>query len=292
MITAQHLARISKRLIERAGKGRVTTCSLKEHAPTIARQIMMDADSPLLELWGTSRNFDENARDTIVHRKTLTAINHLAGMPQKGDVHHAGLLHTYGYLFSLLKTPYGYKRDRWLRPTIENGLRIPAHTVRAEPREGTLLQNLTYFLGRIIFRDSPRELQTLAISDLPVAAGLVQYDYHRLNVDRISERVTLPGDNCTSRRVTLLTDLVRFIPRRKSQKTVRSLLIYAAYDAAQGGTKLLTCFTVTSKVSAMLCDSTSLGRNKPIRLRYNGVIDGFPHDVVLGTRRLVTEQHL
>lgn len=292
---AEQLDRTALQLVQQAGKSRVTTCAFKAAAPDIARQVMADANSPLLAYWGLSRNFDENAQATIVHPKILTAIGTLAQVQRgPGDAFHAGLLHTYGYLFSRLKTPYGYKRERWVRPTIEQGLQIPSRTLRSHPRAGTLLQNLTYFLGRIVLRDSKRAWQRLDRSEADIAPSLRDYAFDALTVSRVSESVKVPAADGTSRRVTLLTDIVPFFPRqgsRKSgsQKTRKSLLIYAARDAAQPGTRLLTCFTVTADVVAALRDPATLGRNQPVRLRYNGVVPGLTGKTESGTRKLVED---
>ena len=287
MITSQQLDRIAQRLVADAGKGRVTTCALKEQAPTIARQIVSDAGSPLLSMWGISSNFDENARATITDAKIVTAIGSLAGVKMRsGKGCHAGLLHTYGYLFSRLQTPYGYKRDRWLQPTIENGLQLPPYTVRAEPGEGTLLQNLTYFLERIVFRDTPSKRKSVIAAEGDIADSLRDYRYDRLKIARITERVNVPATDGKSRRVTLLTDLVQFFARRKSQRTFRSLLVYATGDPEQGGVRLLTCFTVSAKTVSVLSADDNFGRSKPIRLRYNAVVEGFPAVGLLGSRRI------
>ena len=69
---------------------------------------MLDQEpSPLLALWGRSVNADENTGETIVHPAILAAIGALAGVPMRGRFVQAGLQHTYGYLFSLIDTPYG-----------------------------------------------------------------------------------------------------------------------------------------------------------------------------------------
>src|SRR5437660_421137 len=136
-----------------AENGRPVVPLLKKHCPPIHRQIVADGNTPgLLSFWGRSANVDENVGETIVHPAILQAIGQLAGVPMRGRFVHAGLQHTYGYLFSLIDTPYGAKRDRWLTTDLENGFGLDPTLLGDRPRKGTLLGNLTWFIGRIVFR--------------------------------------------------------------------------------------------------------------------------------------------
>src|SRR5436190_9017644 len=140
-----------------AAKGQSVDRLLKKLCPAIYRQIVADKNTPgLLSFWGRSANVDENAGQTIVDPAILRAIGRLAGVPMRGRFVHAGLQHTYGYLFSLIETPYGYKRDRWVSEEWEIGFGMDRSLLAPEPRAGTLLANLTWFMGRIVFRDCPR----------------------------------------------------------------------------------------------------------------------------------------
>src|SRR5262249_2770464 len=107
-------------------------------------------------------NVDEYAGQTIVHPEILRAIGELAGVRMRSPVVHAGLQHTYGYLFSLIETPYGAKRDRWVTTDLETGFGLELSLLGEKPHDGTLLANLTWFLGRIVFRGRPASLPRLA----------------------------------------------------------------------------------------------------------------------------------
>src|SRR5205823_4357190 len=102
-------------------------------------------------LWGTSINYDELAKAIIVHPAILRALDksfvshapmevqnidaqapesvataRLLGVAPTHDpaghpLAHAGMEHTYGYLFSVLKTSFGYKRARWVSGESERG---------------------------------------------------------------------------------------------------------------------------------------------------------------------------
>ena len=140
MTTFQRLDRVSRELQSLAADPESLSRTFGRRVPRIARQLEVDAGrSRCLAAWGTSANFDENARDTIVEPAILDEIGRRSGVAiRDGEVCHAGLLHTYGYLFSTLETPYGFKRERWLQSTIERGLQFETGTLRAIPAAGTL----------------------------------------------------------------------------------------------------------------------------------------------------------
>ena len=125
--------------------------------PGLLRQLDADAANPaLLELWGESINYDELANGEIVRPETLAFLAaRLGAAGPRGRIIHAGLEHTYGYLFSLLPTKFGFKRARWVRPDIEQGLGLPRGAAGPAPSEGTLLSNITCLAGGIALMDDP-----------------------------------------------------------------------------------------------------------------------------------------
>ncbi len=290
VISGSELERIARKLVADSGKGRIAPRAFREAAPTIAEQIVRDADSPLLQLWGKSRNFDEFARDVIVHPKLLTVIGALANVKiRDGRAYHAGLIHTYGYLFSWLPTPYGFKRERWLNHAIEDGLGIPRRTIVAEPRAGTLLQNLSWCLAHIALNDCPawKRIRTTP-NDVPAALRDLSFD--GLKTRRITERVNLT-DAGGRRKIELCTDLVALHAKPNRQADL-TLIVYSAKDAQQGGRKLVSAFTTETANIRALCHSQAMGRNKPIRPRYNCYIEGFPSEPILGIRSLAPQRRL
>lgn len=88
----------------------------EEVLPDLSAELRLLREDPIwLELWGTSLNYEKNVNNHIVDSELLLSIGELAGWKEKETLFfHAGLLHTYGYLFSKLSTPYGYKRERWI----------------------------------------------------------------------------------------------------------------------------------------------------------------------------------
>ncbi len=284
MISGTQYERIARRLVDESRKGRITTCAFTAAVPTIAAQLKRDAGSGLLKLWGRSRNFDEYAQDIIVHPKILTVIGALAQEKiRDGQSYHAGLIHTYGYLFSWLQTPFGYKRKRWLNHTIEEGLGLPRRTLTAEPRQGTLLQNVTWCLGQIALHDC-RQWKRASAENSDIAEVLRDYAFAALKSSRITEDVTVT-DAGGKRRISLRTDMVELQANRRGSAP-QSLVVYSVKDPRLGGVRLISTFTTEAAHIHELCQLHALGRQQPIRPRYNCYIEGFPNGTLLGHRRL------
>lgn len=231
---------------------------LRSSAPALVRELDADARRPeMLSLWGTSVNFDEHAKATIVAPPILGAIASVLRLPAPdGERGHAGMTHAYGYVFSVLKTPYGFKRARWVSGELEAGLGLTPGTFAPVPRKGTLLSNLTAFLGRLAFRSDARERTA--------AAKLGAFDVSAYKPKRLSETVTLPD----GRRFVLRTDLVPYLHGEGD------LLIYSYRDETAGRAYLITAFPVARGFAESLLDPKGLGEGKPVSTRYNGFVDG------------------
>ena len=180
-------------------------------------------------------------------------------------------------------TPYGFKRDRWVKVTIENGFKLPRSTLGAEPKAGTLLQNLTYFLGRLVFRDSAPRLRQLDAAAPEVAPCLRTYAYDSLDITRIVETCTVTA--VAKRRVSLVTELVEYPRRSRTRGNSSSLLVYSLSDPEQGGMRLVTAFDVGPDMVAGLLADSGFGRRVSIRPRYNCYVPGFTGELP-GSRRI------
>src|SRR5262245_44928449 len=100
MSEGRRLENAAKTLVAAAEKGRSVLPLMKRLCPEICEQIRGDGKTPgLLSFWGRCVNVDENVNDIIVHPAILHAIATLAGVSMRGRIVHAGLQHTYGYLF-------------------------------------------------------------------------------------------------------------------------------------------------------------------------------------------------
>lgn len=270
---SRRLESAAKAMVAAADEGHSVAAVLKQHCPEVHEQIQRDAATPrLLSFWGRCVNVDELARATIVHPAILKAIGAVAGVPMRGRFVHAGLQHTYGYLFSLIETPYGFKRDRWVSDAPERGFGMERSLLSSQPKEGTLLANLTWFLGQIVYRPDPYYLSRLNRMREAVAPELLDYDYARLAVSRIVQQILLPGSR--TRKVLLITDLVAF-PHKPTDRTAETtLLIYTVQNGTEAPLRLITAFPVRSKEVRAMVRSMPAKRRTDVRLRYNAYVPG------------------
>lgn len=240
---------------------------MAEYAPGLLVQMDSDSASPeLLRLWGQSINYDEFAKGRIVDDGILSFIaSRLGAGGPNGRLMHAGAEHTYGYLFSLLPTQFGFKRARWVRPDIEAGLGLPTGSAGPAPSEGTLLANITCLAGGIALQDDPAAAALL--KDLPCAGALKAYSFSGVARTRLTEYLELPGD----RAVSLRTD---FVPFGKSSGGNTHLLVYSVYDSAAKQAYLVTAFPVDSAFVRRAVDPKGLGAGKPVKTRYNAYVQG------------------
>ncbi len=258
----------ARELSAAAAAGRPLEPVLAASAPGILRQLDADRGSPALQLWGESINFDELARGVIVDEKVLAFISSRAGVQlPRGRLAHAGVEHTYGYLFSVLPTKFGFKRARWVRPDIEEGLGLPRGSAGPSPAEGTLLANITCLAGGIALKDDPAAWQQLQ-RVLPACGAAVRaYSQRPLRRGRLTEEVSLPG----GRKVVLRTD---FAPFRAVSGGNTHLLVYSVYDSALGRAYLVTAFPVAKGFVDNALAPANLGENKPVQTRYNAHVEG------------------
>jgi hypothetical protein len=254
---------------------------LKQRCPAVVRQIQADAAAPgVMRLWGQSINFDELAETQIVDHQIMSAICELAGTSCHDEIVHAGLQHTYGYLFSTIHTPYGYKRDRWVQPHIEAGFGIRRPAIRPMPAEGTLLANLTYMLGRIAFRGERREMAALRRIRSYVSPQILGLDFGRTKATRIVETVRLSASNL----LTIRTDLVPY-PNRPAS-SAGCLLVYSVHQSKLADSRLITAFPVSDEIVDELTATDSLGEKVAVRLRFNAHVDGLSRQPMVGQREL------
>ena len=280
-------AGIARTLIREAEKGRPLSGPFKTLAPYLAKQLRQDhVNKVWQDLWGASINFDEFAKAEIVHPKVLSSLAEMFGTKYSAQnpfrTVHAGLEHTYGYLFSLLKTPFGYKRARWVSGDLDRGFGLPAGTLGPSPKKGSLFGNLTYFLGQIAFRGEPQ-----ALSMVEASAGFASPPLRGLLIDdkkiiRLEEKVDF-GDHRT---VILRTDFVPF-PKMPGDPAANShLLIYSVLDAAPQHPRLITAFPVQKSFVDKAIAPDVLGDQK-ISTRYNAFVDGLTGNPKAGKRTVV-----
>ncbi|MCR9197272.1 MAG: hypothetical protein NXI04_01385 [Planctomycetaceae bacterium] len=234
---------------------------LRSLCGSVADQIETDARrrGPL-SFWGRSVNCDEITKTDIVDPAVIAVLGRIAGKTLSSTTPHAGLQHTYGYLFSVIQTPYGMKRDRWTETGLEAALGIPPDSLGPQPTAGTLLTNATWLAGRIAYRRHRREQTRLADwLEAKATPELVDKDFERLPHQRITESVK---DRRTGT-WQLQTDLVCV------QKQRHWLLVYSLRHVTRNIHQLITLFPVTDANRLELIERAVTPRRTDIRLRFN-----------------------
>ncbi|WP_261165745.1 amino acid deaminase [Microbacterium sp. Marseille-Q6965] len=97
---------------------------------TALRCVRDDARAGRLELWGHSTVVDENVGTPVITRELFDALHRAAGIAAEFPVGNAGVVHVYGYFFSEVLTPYGYKSDRWNDGVLARALGLPDSAFR------------------------------------------------------------------------------------------------------------------------------------------------------------------
>lgn len=284
MSTGSIYEKTAMKMLDAAQASQPLLPSLKEHCPWIEWQIHQVSAVPgLLELWGKSLNFDEYAKTQILESPILRLIGELSGVPLRGRIVHAGLMHTYGYLFSTINTPFGKKRDRWVEPDLDHGFRWKTPTLRDRPSAGTLLTNLTYFLGRIAFRNQP-EIAKLEQYGESISPLVRKYPFETLAIQRVIERVAIPNGRRRGTEVEIRTDFVAFPQPPKDMAGATHLLIYSLVNGPRLGSQLITAFCVTTDFVTTATSPENFGEAVEVRARFNSYIEGITGNTVPGIR--------
>lgn len=245
---------------------------LEENHPALYNQIISDSKDPYLPMfWGQSYNFDSGAKKVIVDHKIMKELQAHFNIKNDNNIVHAGIIHTYGYLFSTIETPYGYKRERWISPTLNYAFDLQSNSLSPEAIEGGMLSNITFFCGSIAFKDRTQLNLMKNVSN-----EVFTYDYSKLEVTRIEE--TLPN-------YTLVTSLVK-LPKKKNGEKNDYLLVYSTIARKLNKEFLITAFPVNQDSFNKIVAPETLGANQKITLRYNAYLEGIGKDSK-GTRNLI-----
>lgn len=246
--------------------------TIKENNPALYNQIKKDSKDPYVTMfWGKSLNFDSGAKKKIVADKIIDDLQRLFNIQNDNKIVHAGIMHTYGYLFSTINTPYGYKRKRWIAPSLNNAFSMSENSFSPEAIDGGLLSNITYFSGMLAFKNTT-DLSLLK----NVSNEVFTYDYSKLAVDRVEEEI---------KGHTLVTTLVRF-PVKIMIEENDYLLIYSTIDHSMNKELLVTAFPINAEAYSKLIAPETMGPNQKITLRYNAYLDGIGNNLT-GIRKLI-----
>lgn len=254
--------------------------TLKNESPAVYQQVKNDSLDPLLlTFWGKSLNFDSGAKKQIIDEEIINGLHAQFNVADKFDIKivHAGIAHTYGYLFSVLDTPYGYKRKRWIEPTINEAFSLKGLSLSPETIDGGLLSNVTYFAGTLAFSlDSDRQ----KLKDLKNVSNEVRsFNYFALTIEHLDEE--LP-------KAILRTTLLKF-PVKADKEENEYLLIYTILNKELKKEELITVFPITKEAYKKIVAPENLGPKKPVSIRYNAYLEGLMDQKLIGNRRFWIE---
>lgn len=249
--------------------------------PSLSGQIEQLQQQPAwLELWGTSFNAEGN--EWIVPPHFISILSDLTGEKViHKDIYHAGLLHTHGYLFSNLKTPYGYKRKRWISSEIEENLKLPTNALSPYPEEGNFFINTSFLAAKIAFKNFSMTSEMAEV----VSSDLANLDFSQYTKHRIEEVVDVINENGENFSLVIHTDLVSFLPQAFIESSGGHLLVYSIQDSRQSHAKLITLFPTNS--GDVLLNQLQ-GEVNDISLRYNGFVNGLSKGTHKGIRKIYT----
>lgn len=168
--------------------------------------------------WTDCTIFDELAKADILSEKAMKSLG-IRRETTGGVVHApAGVMHTYGYLFSQLQTAFGLKGKRWIESRLDERLGLAAGTFGPVPPSGEFATNLTSTLLELVAKPSKK------------AAG------------RVEQNVTWKTRDGKTAKATVFTVLVPLAPLPDLKTTDEFLLIYGL--KRDGRTLLTTAFPI------------------------------------------------
>lgn len=253
---------------------------LKKTNPHLYQQIVNDSKDPLLtNFWGRSTNFDSGAKKQIIDDEIISDLQGQFNIHNDNKIVHAGITHTYGYLFSVINTPYGYKRKRWTDPTLNYAFAFSGNSLSPETLEGGLLSNVTYFTGTIAFKQDSDRLALKRLKN--VSSEVLNFDYSKLSVDKVEEEI-MQG---TLHDITLRTTLVK-LPFKRAEEENDYLLIYSVFNPKTHKELLITAFPIKKEAYKKIVEGDSLGTKRPIIVRYNAYLEGYMDKNLTGTKKL------
>jgi hypothetical protein len=200
-------ARLHARLMDKD-----TAKQLEDELPELRRNLKI-ARKASDKYWTDCTVYDELAKAEILEEKAMNALG-IRREVTAGVIHApAGVMHTYGYLFSQLKTAYGLKGKRWIESRLDERLGLPAGTFGPTPPEGEFASNLTSALLQLI--GAPAKIAHAA-SDAPAERTL----------GHVEQRVTWRTPDGKTVKASVFTHLAPLVPLPGLESADNFLLIY------------------------------------------------------------------
>jgi 2'-5' RNA ligase len=242
-----------------------TAAALEDRLPGLEARLRAAA-AVSREHWTDSTTFDELAKQPILPPVVIDAL--LIPRETTAGVEHAsaGAMHTYGYLFSQVRTAFGLKGKRWLESRLDERLGLPAGAFGPVPSRGEFTANVTAALLSLIGRP---EAVPGAAKDLPDA----------LTSGRVDQDVTWRKPDGKKVRMTVSTHLVPLKPLAGLETKDVALLIY---EVKSGGRhRLVTAFPIEEGFAASI-RATPPSTEAAFKPRFNLYVD--PSWVVVSQR--------
>ena len=140
--------------------------------PWLSSSLEDDREHGRFDAWGRSTVIDENIGAPVISRALFDELHRRAGITAQWPVGNAGLLHCYGYLLSLVETPYGLKRERWVTPALAEACALAPDAFLPWLDGTTLLERAGAVASRII-HGAPSS-RTLTVERRPTLVGLTR----------------------------------------------------------------------------------------------------------------------
>lgn len=205
-----------------------TAARLEDAVPGLKRNLKT-ASRVSADYWTDCTPYDELAKEDILPVQVLEALG--IRRTVDGGVAHvpAGVMHTYGYLFSQLKTAYGLKGKRWIESRLDERLGLPAGTFSPYTPRGEFASNVTSVLLQLA-GERPKLARAARLRPTAKILG------------RIEQNVTwraLGGEEISA---LVVTRLVELRPLAGFETSDVALLIYEV--VRDGRRRLVTAFPV------------------------------------------------
>ncbi|MEM6469938.1 MAG: hypothetical protein AAF802_10325 [Planctomycetota bacterium] len=264
MQQATNFTQFTRRLM-RAGKSGDDAAMkiFRDEQPGVVAQLKRDVRrrGPL-PFWGKSLNHDEFAGKVIVPPLVIRLLSKLTGRSISERTPHAGLQHCYGYLFSNLKTRFGFKRERWIENGLEDAFGLEASTLSPKPGSGTLLANATFFCGRVAYRGRPLTNSLFESLAKRVSPDLLDLSFRSITHLRLSETVRRIWRKKIYR-WTLQTDVIQ---------AENGFAVLAYSIRSEKRHELVTLFPVDQETVSAIRERGSISGKTECRTRYNAYI--------------------
>ncbi|MCR4294798.1 MAG: hypothetical protein NUW21_04640 [Elusimicrobia bacterium] len=202
--------------------------ALEDALPGLRRNLNI-AREVSARYWTSCTVFDELAKSEILPEKAMRTLGIKRAVV--GGVAHApaGVMHTYGYLFSQLQTAYGLKGKRWLESRLDERLGLPAGAFSPLAPEGEFASNVTSVLLQMI----------CAPAKVPRAAELAPA---AKALGRVEQRVTWKTPDGKTIEASVFAHLVPLAPLEGLDSSDSHLLIYEVLR--DGRHQITTAFPV------------------------------------------------